>query len=92
MTDPNLRSTYSRNAASNSAGVRSNTASYVFSTRGTMSAFMIRWECEVHSSAGPVVRVLGASGDSLEFTCERRQVVDFEVLAIGSQPGLTGVR
>jgi hypothetical protein len=29
---------------------------------------------------------LGASGDSFEFTCERRQVVDFEVVALGSLP------
>jgi hypothetical protein len=43
-------------------------------------------EDEVQTPADSVVRTLGGSNDTVEFRCERRQVVDFEVLAFGPPP------
>src|SRR5258706_2076149 len=41
---------------------------------------------EVKASTDVIVCALGASNHALDITRERRQVVDFEMLAFGSQP------
>jgi hypothetical protein len=44
------------------------------------------WKDEVQLPADPVVTTLRASHDAIEFRCERREEVDFEMLAFGPLP------
>ena len=68
------------------AGVRRNLFRRHWTRRCKDHERHFRGEDEVQTRADSVVRGLRASNYTVEFRCERRRVVDFEMLGFGPQP------
>jgi hypothetical protein len=68
------------------AGVRRNLLWRHWTRRCKNHEWHFRGEDKAQMLADSIVRGLGSSDDRVEFTSERRQVVDFEVLAFGPPP------